>query len=72
MINYVTGAIYFKVLKLFFYKKAKDKKFYIHDSGEYAQFFLNNFNSIFISIEDGTLNYNNQLLKKVLKKLIKK
>ena len=72
LINYVTGAIYFKVLKLFFYKKAKDKKFYIHDSGEYAQFFLNNFNSIFISIEDGTLNYNNQLLKKSIEKANKK
>ena len=72
IITYLVRAILFRIVKLFFYKKTKNKKFYIHDTPEFSQFFLNNFNSKFILIEDGTLNYNNQVLNEKLEKANRK
>ena len=68
LIYYITGAIFFRIIKLFFYKKTKNKKFYIHDATDFSQYFFNNFDSNFILIEDGTLNYNSQVLNEKLEK----
>lgn len=72
IVDYIVNAILFRIIKLFFYKKTKNKKFYIHDATDFAQYFFNNFNSIFISIEDGTLNYNSQFLNEKLEKANRK
>lgn len=72
IVGYIANAILFRIIKLFFYAKTKTKKFYIHDATDFAQYFFNNFNSIFISIEDGTLNYNSQFLNEKLKKANRK
>lgn len=72
IVGYIVNAILFRIIKLFFYAKTKTKKFYIHDATDFTQYFFNNFNSIFISIEDGTLNYNSQFLNEKLKKANRK
>ncbi|WP_293960264.1 glycosyltransferase family 52, partial [uncultured Fusobacterium sp.] len=72
IVYYIANTILFRVIKLFFYNKTKDKKFYIHDATDFTQYFFNNFDSIFISIEDGTLNYNSQVLNEKLEKANRK
>lgn len=64
IITYLTGAIFFRIIRLLFYKKTKNKRFYIHDGTEFSQYFLNNFDSNFIVIEDGTANYSIKDLEK--------
>lgn len=63
LVKYVTGAVYFRILKLLFFKRIKDSKFYIHDLGKYSQYFFNNYTGKFIVVEDGTMNYSYDALK---------
>ena len=72
IIDYIANAIFYRVIKLFFYYKSKNKNFYIHDAGKYAQYFFNNFKSKFILVEDGTLNYNSYTISKEKEKLKRK
>lgn len=68
---------YLKIRKLLksILKNYKDifegKTFYLNDSLEYSQFFLNNFKNNFFLIEDGTINYNEKQLIKELEKTAK-
>ena len=66
--NYVKIRFFLDKLLKDYKKKLKDKKFYLNDSLKYSQFFLNNFENKFYVIEDGTINYNEKLISKELKK----
>lgn len=68
IIDYILGAIFFRIIKLIFFKKIKNKDFYICDKGKYAQYFFNNYEAKFILVEDGTMNYNIQDLEKAIAK----
>ena len=68
IIDYILGAIFFRIIKLIFSKRVKNKDFYICDKGKYAQYFFNNYEANFILVEDGTMNYNIQDLEKVITK----
>lgn len=72
IITYLTGAIFFRIIRLLFYKKTKNKRFYIHDGTEFSQYFLNNFDSNFIVIEDGTTNYSIKDLEKFQERIKRK
>lgn len=72
IIDYIVNAIFYRVIKLFFYYKSKNKNFYVHDAGKYAQYFFYNFKSRFILIEDGILNYNSYAISKEKEKIKRK
>lgn len=72
LVKYIIGAVYFRILKLLFFKRIKDSKFYIHDLGKYSQYFFNNYTGKFIVVEDGTMNYSYDALKGEKEKANKK